>query len=127
MLPSGSWKGVRPDTHREADSKPGRASVSESPNFSATPQELGLARTLALPQESQVDRPPVIRRALENQAACAFIGSPPPILKGFDNPAQGRPVLGQWGDGPTLGNRVRSSPTLKAVAPYRPQAPSSRP
>jgi len=46
--------------------------------------------------------------------------TPCPILKGLCNPAQGRPVAGQRGDGPTLGNRVKSSPTLKAVASHRP-------
>ena len=42
------------------------------------------------------------------------------ILKGLCNAAQGRPVVGKRGDGPTLGNRVKRSPTLKAVASYRP-------
>ena len=44
----------------------------------------------------------------------------PPILKGLCNPAQGRPVVGQRGDGPTLGRVVRSPPTLNAVASNQP-------
>jgi hypothetical protein len=55
--------------------------------------------------------------------------TPCPILKGLCIPAQGRPVVGQIGDGPTLGNRAKSSSTLKAVAPTRkahwPGAPAS--
>ena len=42
----------------------------------------------------------------------------PPMLKGLCNPAQGRPVLGQRGDGPTLGHRAKSSLTLKAAESY---------
>src|SRR5208337_788793 len=44
---------------------------------------------------------------------------PPPILKGMCNPAQGRPVAGQRGDGPTLGSLVRTTSTRKVVAANR--------
>ncbi len=69
------------------------------------------------------ERPPVRRRCSGRiQEGCQNTDSRAThlaILKGFNNPAQGRLVLGQWGDGPTLGNRVKSSPTLKAVASSR--------
>ena len=59
-------------------------------------------------------------RSAPRRAGRTKLRTPCAILKGLGNPAQGRPVLGQRGDGPTLGSRPKSSPTLKAVASCRP-------